>query len=88
MMEKNENGYPVSPTRRGCTGDLINGGTGTGAVGGANNGVCYDCLDDKPLAYSYTPIQRWRMLYPIEKALERATLFEELDKPIEVYGRE
>ena len=45
-------------------------------------------LFDKPLAYAYVPIQRWRMLYPTDAALEHATLFEELYKPMEVYGNE
>ena len=45
-------------------------------------------LHDKPLAYAYVPVQRWRMLYSPEEALERATLFEELYMPIEVYGHE
>ena len=45
-------------------------------------------LFDKPLAYAYVPIQRWRMLYPTDVALDRATLFEELYMPMEVYGNE
>ena len=45
-------------------------------------------LHDKPLAYAYVPIQRWRLLYPTEKALDMGTLFEELYKPMEVYGHE
>ena len=45
-------------------------------------------LHDKPLAYAYVPIQRWRMLYDPEKGLERGTIFEELDMPKEVYGNE
>ena len=45
-------------------------------------------LFDKPLGYAYVPIQRWRMLYPIDEALKRATLFEELYMPMEVYGHE
>ncbi len=45
-------------------------------------------LSDRPLAYAYVPMQRWRMLYTPENALKRGTLFEELDKPIEVYGHE
>ncbi len=45
-------------------------------------------LFDKPLAYAYVPMQRWRMLYSPENGLERGTLFEELDKPMEVYGNE
>ena len=45
-------------------------------------------LGDKPLAYAYVPIQRWRMLYTPEDALAHGTLFEELFKPMEVYGNE
>ena len=45
-------------------------------------------LHDKPLGYAYVPIQRWRMLYTPENGLKRGTLFEELDKPMEVYGNE
>lgn len=45
-------------------------------------------LDERLLAYAYVPIQRWRKLYSVEDALSRGTMFEELDKPMEVYGRE
>ena len=45
-------------------------------------------LHDKPLAYAYVPIQRWRMLYTPDKGLKRGTIFEELDMPMEVYGNE
>ncbi|MBR2930230.1 MAG: spore coat associated protein CotJA [Clostridia bacterium] len=45
-------------------------------------------LEDRLLAYAYVPIEKWRMLYSPEQALLRGTLFEELDKPMEVYGRE
>ena len=45
-------------------------------------------LGDKPLAYAYVPIQRWRMLYEPDKGLVRGTIFEELDMPMEVYGNE
>lgn len=47
-----------------------------------------DALDSLPLGYSYTPIQRWRMMYRPAEALSRGTLFEELYKPMEVYGHE
>ena len=47
-----------------------------------------DALDSLPLGYSYTPMQRWRLMYRPEEALSRGTLFEELYKPMEVYGRE
>ena len=45
-------------------------------------------LFDKPLAYAYVPIQRWRMLYTPDAGLKRGTIFEELDMPMEVYGNE
>jgi len=45
-------------------------------------------LFDKPIGYAYVPIQRWRMLYTPEVGMTRGTLFEELDKPMEVYGNE
>ena len=37
-----------------------------------------------PLGMVYSPIQLWRDAYDVEKALERGTLFRELDKPWEV----
>ncbi|MBO7196363.1 MAG: spore coat associated protein CotJA [Clostridia bacterium] len=40
------------------------------------------------LAYVYAPDQRFRMLYSANDALKHGTLFEELYKPMEVYGRE
>ena len=53
---------------------------------------CYEgdeaTLHDRPLAYAYVPIQRWRMLYSTDDALGHGTLFEELFKPMEVYGNE
>lgn len=53
---------------------------------------CYESeeatLHDKPLAYAYVPIQRWRMMFTPEDALAHGTLFEELYKPMEVYGNE
>ena len=45
-------------------------------------------LFDKPLAYAYVPIQRWRMLYTPEDGIKRGTIFEELDKPMEDYGHD
>lgn len=56
------------------------------------NGECAmdenSTLHGLPLAYAYVPIQRWRMLYSPEDALAHGTLFEELYKPMEVYGNE
>ena len=44
-------------------------------------------LNEYPLAMVYSPNQVWRNLYPTEKALERGTLFAELDLPLEGDGR-
>ena len=76
----------------GMGGGCGNGGTGNGNVGGVGtNHLCGgrgDCLDNMPLAYVYAPDQRFRMLYSADDALAHGTLFEELYKPKEVYGRE
>lgn len=80
-MERNQNGYPTprtdisEPRSGGCTAG--------GSCGGENLS-----MNDLPLAYAYIPVQKWRMLYSPEDALVRGTMFEELDKPKEVYGRE
>ena len=74
----------------GCNGGMDNGNGGT--VGGiGTNHTCGgrgDCLDKMPLAYAYAPNQMFRMLYSANDALSHGTLFEELYKPKEVYGRE
>ena len=44
--------------------------------------------DSLPLAYAYVPWQSWRMLYTPDVALKNGTLFEELNKPLGVYGNE
>ncbi len=80
-MLKNENGYPCVNT---VVRTLPTDETGTpSGCGGAGN-----CLDNMPLAYVYSPDQRFRMLYSAEQALAHGTLFEELYKPMEVYGLE
>lgn len=101
-MDRNENGYPGGIVG-GVTGGGMNGcgcgcgnagnGNGNGNVGGVvdNNHSCGGdgtCLDNKLLAYLYCPDQRFRMLYSAADALRHGTLFEELYKPKEVYGRE
>lgn len=54
--------------------------------------TCYPCgenswgLDGYPLAMVYAPCQPFRNLYDLETALERGTLFSELDFPIETAG--
>ncbi len=45
-------------------------------------------LQDAPLAYVYSPDQKFRLLYSAPEALKHGTLFEELYKPMEVYGNE
>ena len=76
----------------GC-GNGSNGGNGNngGMVGGVTNHTCGgtgNCLDGMKLAYVYAPDQRFQMLYSANEALRHGTLFEELYKPREVYGRE
>lgn len=44
--------------------------------------------DEVPLAYVYSPVQKFCMLYSDEEALKHGTLFENLYKPLGVYGRE
>lgn len=34
-----------------------------------------------PVAMAYVPWQYWNKIYPLEKALQRGTIFCELDKP-------
>ncbi|MBR7116764.1 MAG: spore coat associated protein CotJA [Clostridia bacterium] len=65
-----------------------NGYPHTTADNGGCGGTDMTPLDERLLAYAYVPIQRWRKLYSVEDALSRGTMFEELDKPMEVYGRE
>ena len=76
-MERNINGYPNAVGR--ATGN--DDGTACAPDMGAT-------LGDRPRGYAYVPIQSFRMLYPVDKALVSGTLFEELDKPMEVYGNE
>jgi len=40
-----------------------------------------DVWNDKALAMAYVPWQTWRDIYDVEKALQRGTIFCELDKP-------
>lgn len=46
-----------------------------------NNQLGFFANDNVPLAMAYVPVQKWRMLYEEDVALERGTLFRELDKP-------
>lgn len=71
-MERNINGYP-EPSQNGA-GDACMPDEGA-SLGG------------RPIGYAYVPIQAFRMIYLPDKALMRGTLFEELDLPVEVYGK-
>lgn len=41
----------------------------------------HEPLNGLAIAMAYVPWQEWKKLYPVEKALCRGTIFEELDKP-------
>ena len=41
----------------------------------------HDALKEFPIAMAYVPWQNFKALYPVEKALCKGTIFEELDKP-------
>ena len=80
----NGNGCGNNANRPGQGGNgNVGGVTGNHTCGGTGN-----CLDNMPLAYVYAPNQMFRMLYSANDALRHGTLFEELYKPKEVYGRE
>ena len=90
-MMKDQNGYPIiDRTAHGavsvakCTQDAF--------CGDSNGNMSYqeasDTLVGAPLAYVYAPTQAFRLLYSAPEALKHGTLFEELYKPMEVYGNE
>ena len=96
-MDKIENGYPTcngqnswNPPNRPGFGEQKPPMNGDGGNMPQMNGGCgvQNCLSDRPLAYVYAPDQHFRMLYSAADALRHGTLFEELYKPMEVYGRE
>lgn len=64
-------------------GETLPGGTGGCGCGGRG-----DCIDNMPLAYVYAPDQKFCMLYSAQDALAHGTLFEQLYKPMGVYGNE
>lgn len=66
------------PEQKCCRG--VTGNTGTGQSGASFDDIC---LRDLPLAMAYVPMQQWNTTYPLDKALERATLFPDLDLPFE-----
>ena len=66
----------TSAPRRRCNGELREGNQGSSSKHGWG-------LSDHPLAMVYSPYQTWRELYNHELALEKGTLFSELDLPLE-----
>ena len=78
-MERNENGYPETHSVK----DQIENGNCQNGMNG-----CGTAPEGVRLAYLHSPDQRFRMLYSAEDALKHGTLFEELYKPMEVYGCE
>ena len=78
-MERNENGYPGHRVDLGNAGQ---GGSGCAADSDKS------CLDNLMPGYVYAPMQKFCMLYSADEALRHGTLFEQLYKPMEVYGRE
>ena len=65
-------------------------GNGCSGVGGTHTNGCGGdtVLDSFMPGYIYAPRQKFCMLYSARDALSHGTLFEELYKPMEVYGRE
>ncbi len=46
---------------------------------GSMNSSCD--IDQFPVGMAYVPWQRWQQVYPVEKAMNRGTIFPDLDKP-------
>ncbi len=90
----NENGYPVrevteAPEKSADTPrSTVNTRNLTEGVDYEADGCNGDCPKNCLLAYVYAPTQKFRMLYSAQDALTHGTLFEELYKPMGVYGNE
>ena len=79
----------------GCGGNTGGGNTGGSNPGGGSGdmpggdmpgtmpGGTFEnmYLGDLPLAMCYVPMQQWNTTYPLDKGLERGTIFPELDLP-------
>ena len=100
-MERNENGLPRNDSARQQSLGALDGFFGGNSSDSSNSESRRDgCrgdggsmqkgsdLESMPLAYAYVPWQKWRMLYSPTEALANGTLFEELNKPLGVYGNE
>ena len=82
--KQNENGTNLGETRprEGCS------GSNNRASQIEDRSIGGNTCDEVPLAYVYAPVQKFCMLYTAEEALKHGTLFENLYKPMEVYGNE
>ena len=93
-MEKNENGYPLTHTRVENNGTSMDENSGIkydpDRQGGCQGGGCSGsgCVDQLEPAYVYAPSQKFCMLFSNDEALWHGTLFEQLYKPMGVYGNE
>ena len=76
-------GNPGEPTRPVTDG---RGGCASGDGHPCNPSASADTrrLVNFPLGMVYSPVQEWRNAYDVDTALERGTLFRELDMPWEV----
>ncbi len=57
------------------------GSVNPGDENGSANNNPQDCMQNKALAMAYIPWQKWDTVYKEEVALERGTIFPELDLP-------
>ena len=90
-MLKNQNGYPIlDRTAYGAVSvtKCASEPDGGDSMGNITLAEASGRLVGAPLAYVYAPTQAFRLLYSAPEALKHGTLFEELYKPMEVYGRE
>lgn len=39
------------------------------------------CMEQYPIAMGYIPWQQWQQTYPLDRAMQRGTIFPELDLP-------
>ena len=74
MFEKKKNEQAVSP-------ETLAPENGAGENAGAGC-ACADGTARESLAMVYSPRQYWRDAYTPAEALDRGTLFKELDKPL------
>ncbi len=88
-MLNNENGYPKIDRTSVLPASAVKCNSETAPdSGGMTYGEASARLKGAPLAYVYSPDQEFRLLYSVPEALKHGTLFEELYKPMEVYGNE